>query len=410
MNGVHNARSLRASSFATTPIVDLAPVMFLCLLGIFEPEFIRQVHPTLHKLFKLTMLFTYLVAVASMFSWRRLPGVSLFVMGLMCCAIATKVFIDSPSVDSIAGIVAQHVKTSLVLSLLVYWASSGPKKLFCTAALLSALFGMANLASEVLRPNGLYMTGWTHVPCYVYGHKNMVVPSMLPGLICTAAYESIRDGRPRVLTGLYVLLLVANAAFSHSSTALATAALILGAMAVLKCVRGLSIGPVMVFIGETVCMILLVFLRVQALFSDLIFKLFGKTVTFSSRTDIWANWVLLFDKSPILGVGNLPQELLRGLTKGVNAHEFWLGILATGGFVRLGTYLLGTLAFSHFLYPVRQDAVVRLGMITLMAFAVVGLMEVLDMNMSLFQTVAFLEGYVVFRRSAEKPAPVLDCC
>ena len=402
--------SLRTSSLATTPIVDLAPVMFICLLGIFEPEFIRQVHPSLHKVFKLCMLFAYLVAVVSMFSWRRLPGVPLFVMGLMCCAIATRTLVDSPSIDSVAGIISQYVESGLVLALLVYWASSSPKKFFCIAASLSALIGLANLASELLRPNGLFMTGWTHVPCYVYGHKNMVVPSMLPGLICTAAYESVRGGRPRALTGLYVLLIVANAAFSHSSTALATAALLVGLIIVFKCVRGLSVGPLTVFAGETVCMILLVFLQVQQRFADLIFKLFGKTVTFSSRTDIWANWVVLFDRSPLLGVGNLPQELLRSLTRGVNAHEFWLGILATGGLVRLGTYLVGALALSCFLRPARRDAVVRLGMVALVGFAVVGLMEVLDMNMFLFQTIAFLEGYVVFRRSAKKASAAVDGC
>ena len=48
--------TLHASSLVTTPIVDLAPVMFICLLGIFEPEFIRQMHPSLHKVFKLFML------------------------------------------------------------------------------------------------------------------------------------------------------------------------------------------------------------------------------------------------------------------------------------------------------------------------------------------------------------------
>ena len=402
--------TLHASSLVTTPIVDLAPVMFICLLGIFEPEFIRQMHPSLHKVFKLFMLFTYLVAVISMFSWRRLPGAPLFVMGLMCCAIATKVLIDSPSIDSVTGIISQYVKTGLGLALMVYWASTSPKRFFCIAALLSASIGMANLASELLHPNGLFVTGWTHVPCYVYGHKNMVVPTMLPGLICTAAYESVRDGRPRTLTGLYVLLVVANAAFSHSSTALATAVLILGLIVFFKCVRGLSVGPLTVFAGETVCMILLVFLQIQQRFADLIFKIFGKTVTFSSRTEIWANWVVLFDKSPLLGVGNLPQELLRALTKGVNAHESWLCILATGGFVRLGAYLLGAMALSRFLRPVRHDAVVRLGMVALMAFAVVGLMEVLDMNGSLLQMIAVLEGYVVFRRSAKKARAAVDCC
>lgn len=44
------------------------------------------------------------------------------------------------------------------------------------------------------------------------------------------------------------------------------------------------------------------------------------------------------------------------------------------------------------------------------AFAVVGLMEVLDMNGPLLQMIAVLEGYVVFRRSAKKARAGVDCC
>lgn len=404
MGSVQNRYSRLTPSFATTPIVDLAPVMFLCLLGIFEPEFIRQVHPSLHNLFKLLQRLSYLIAVASLFRWRRVPGILVFALGLMSTALLTQLLTAYPSIDSVWGIISQYIKIGLSLSLLVYWVSNDAGKFFGIASFLLASLALANLASEILRPDGLYMTGWTHVPCYVFGHKNMVVPAMIPGLICVAGYEGVSVGRPRALTGFYILLLILNALFSRSSTALAVVALVLLLAIVMRCFSGFSFGPVTVFTGETVAMILLVFLKVQEQFANLIFKLFKKSVTFSSRTEIWDKWVALFEESPIIGVGNLPQELLRSVTKGVNAHETWLGILATGGLIRLSVYLAGAFALWRFMRPVKRDAIVRLGMVGLAAFAVVGLMEAMDMNTALLQSLAVLEGYIAYCRFAEHPS------
>lgn len=398
MGSEQNLNSRLTSSFAITPIVDLAPVMFFCLLGIFEPEFIRQVHPSLHVAFKMLQGLSYVIAVGSMFRWRRIPGIPVFVFGLMSAALLTRFLSPYPSVDSVWGIISQYTKVALSLSLIVYWVSSDARKFFGVASLLLFTLAVANLASEILYPNGLYMTGWTHVPCYVFGHKNMVVPAMIPGLICVAGYEGISVGRPRVLTGFYILLLLVNALLSHSSTALAVAALVLLLAITMRCFKGFSFGPVAVFAGESVAMILLVFFRIQEQFANLIFRLFKKSVTFSSRTEIWDRWIALFQDNPLVGVGNLPQELLRSVTKGVNAHETWLGILATGGLIRLSVYLVGAFALWRFMRPVKRNAVVRLGMVGLAAFAVVGLMEVMDMNGALFQSFAILEGYIAYCR------------
>lgn len=394
-------RSALHAAFAETAIVDLAPVMLICLLGIFEPEVIRQMHPSVHRVFKVCQYFGYGIAVVAVPRWRRIPGISMFMLGLMLSALMTKLLIESPSVDSVPSIISEYVKQALVLSLLVYWASCEARKFFGIAALLLTMLGVANLFAEIARPSGLYMTGWTHVPCYVFGHKNMIVPAMLPGFVCIAAYERIAKGRTRGLSGGYVLLLVANAAFSHSSTAFATSVLIVLLLLIARVYKGMYFGPITVFMGETVGMVLLVFLKIQERFSDLIYMLFEKTVTFSSRTDIWARWTDLIRSSPIFGVGNLNQELLRATTGGVNAHETWLGILATGGLVCLSVYLAGAIGLSRFMRPYKSDPVVRVGMVSLAAFAVVGLMEAMDMNGSLLQSVALLEGYIAYRRFSE---------
>ena len=187
---------------------------------------------------------------------------------------------------------------------------------------------------------------------------------------------------------------VLNVTLARSSTSFA-AVFFASVLLLFVLVNGrIRICPSLLLIPSFLLSVLLLFNTIPGIFSNLIMSLFGKTVTFSGRTFIWAKTLSLLDSNLLFGIGSLPSELMRRLVGGVNAHSFLLGIMASGGFLRLLVYLLwvfcSVVAYRCSPKSLYERAPLVFGFACL---AIVGLMENIDLTWCLLFYCVSLDVY-----------------
>ena len=136
-----------------------------------------------------------------------------------------------------------------------------------------------------------------------------------------------------------------------------------------------KISPVIVISLSLGMNVLIVFFRIQYIFSVLIEKILHKTLTFTSRTYIWEQAISMVLKSPIWGYGNGTNgKFLNIAGYNVPAHNLYLDIILQGGIICGGMFLL------FFIFSCRQTRELKIEirfsiLIAILLMMVAGLME-----------------------------------
>lgn len=393
-DGLFSTLREKLREWAECPLVFSPPLMLVILLGMFEPEIVIQMHPTLHSAFKAAVYGGYLVAAFSVLRWEKVPRTGLFVIALFASAVLSDSLARGFSWGVLESTVIDCAQMFLLCGLTVLWMRSCAKRFLGITSLLFVVLGVVNLGIEVLFPEGLYQAPWTHEPCFLFGHKNSVMTGMIPGLLTVGVWESISRRGKSSLTLAYLLLMLANVAASHSSTSMAAVAVLLVVYALYRTFPELPLTPTVVGVSGFLASVGLVFFQMQKYFDGVLGFLFGKTGDFSSRVLIWEKYVEFFLGSPLTGIGRMGSEALRFETGGVNAHNCLLSILSTGGVFRLVVYAVGLVSLGMAASPFLRDNGVRAFVLVLIAFAIYGLMETFDPSWYLIFSCAVLEGHL----------------
>ena len=384
----------RTGSWPDTPVMFLSPLIFVVICAMFEPEVIVQGHPSLHKLIHLGSYVGALMGFVCLFKCKKLPSTVFLISGLCLTGIISAVFSDyAQSVDALDQCL-QHIRLMLTSLLFFYWLTCCPRKLARIASAYFFVLVILNLIIELARPGGLYTAAWTHEPCFLFGHKNTSILGFLPGFVFVFLNDYLNCGRLSVLSFAYWCLAVLNVTLARSSTSLA-AVFIASVLLLFVLASGrIRICPSLLLIPGFLLSALLLFNTIPGFFSNLIMSLFGKTVTFSGRTFIWAKTLSLLDSNLLFGIGSLPSELMRRLVGGVNAHSFLLGIIASGGLLRLLVYLLWVFC-SAVAYRCSQKSLYECAPLVFgfTCLAIVGLMENIDLTWCLLFYCVSLDVY-----------------
>lgn len=91
-----------------------------------------------------------------------------------------------------------------------------------------------------------------------------------------------------------------------------------------------------------------------------------KDLTFTNRTRVWANSIILISKSPIIGYGYQTDEWYRSILQVTTAHNLLLGQLISGGIIGLSIFIMTIIsaARKHLQYPYPASQFLFFGLCT----------------------------------------------
>ena len=141
----------RTGSWLDTPVMFLSPLIFVVICAMFEPEFIVQGHPSLHKLIHLGSYVGALMGFVCLFKCKKLPSTVFLISGLCLTGIISAVFSDyAQSVDALDQCL-QHIRLMLTSLLFFYWLTCCPRKLACIGSAYFFVLVILNLLIELAR-------------------------------------------------------------------------------------------------------------------------------------------------------------------------------------------------------------------------------------------------------------------
>ena len=191
----------------------------------------------------------------------------------------------------------------------------------------------ANFISILLYPNGMYITRFTNN--WILGYDNVHVLYILP-FLCFFAIYTVENNSSALLKWIVLLVFSLSIYITWSATSVVgvTIWLVFFAMSKLYGVRKVITNFRLQIMISAILFFSIIIFRVQNLFAFLIVGILGKSLTFTGRTRIWDKALILFNKSPVYGIGVLSTEGNRSYLSGAaHCHNYYLQILYQSGLI-----------------------------------------------------------------------------
>ena len=198
-------------------------------------------------------------------------------------------------------------------------------------------FVLINAITVVLAPNGLF---YQDGPNWLFGLKNVHVRYIIPGIAIIIAADIYKKGK--LTLGDYALLGVGiiNNLLVKSSTGLA-GMLLFSALIISDNFRGkISRKIIRKMLNPTVIVLVSIVLYYfvlsggNSILGTLVSKYFGKDLTFTGRSYVWARCLELILQKPMFGYGYVNSDeffSLIGVGIGAHPHNYLLAWLFYGG-------------------------------------------------------------------------------
>lgn len=217
-----------------------------------------------------------------------------------------------------------------------------------TQKILGTIIGfyvLLDFLSIVFFPEGLTTVAkvwneWTtsYEASWIYGRKNnRIYWYTAVSLMSIWTYSENKSAKNYMRVWLYMLIMIVASILESSSTSIMVALVVDIAILVYLQNRRVvgEINVKGILIGYGVLTVLLV-LGSVAFLRPIVEGIFHKDLTFSGRTDIWAQMCLLIVAKPILGYGvssGTALSTMLGKIDRTSAHNQWLNFLYQGGLV-----------------------------------------------------------------------------
>lgn len=198
-------------------------------------------------------------------------------------------------------------------------------------------------------PNGLIqearvfdMWSTAYDPIWVFGRKNnRIFYYMIEILLNGWRYTVRRNLHNKILSYVTVFVSLTAIVLEKSSTSLIVIVFVSVSMLIFlsKKERNLHIN-IKSFLFAYLLVAVAIVEGQTGLFQNIVVGIFKKTMTFSGRTIIWQQVLLLISQKPLFGWGDMGADAMSKLLGNVfftSAHNQWLNLLLQGGIVLFST-------------------------------------------------------------------------
>ena len=204
-------------------------------------------------------------------------------------------------------------------------------------------FVIINFLSLVIFPNGMYTTGTglegssSYASNWFLGYKNYHVRFFLPTLLLSEI-NCLKNEKIKLDTYILYIICWISSILNDSSTGLIGMAIFtLGSIVLFKYSFLSKFVNIYTVIGSILIVFFLIVVGNTANLPILksIAEFFGKDLTLSDRTYIWANSIDIFKQKPLFGYGYFNASRFQMINHGwgTHPHNYILYILVQGGII-----------------------------------------------------------------------------
>lgn len=312
-------------------------IIFISLVPFLRPDFFSYVSG-LNKLYELTSYAGLVILLMQfIFLWiSRKIRIHIFAVLVLLLNV-----VPIPRMLMVSGWNGEPMKlfvSTLALVLLVEIYQSRWILIVRALMIYFELIVYMNFITIILFPGGLYHQG-LYTDNWLLGYSNSEIKYFILAGLVAIVYESIMQSRVRST------LLCVVVAISILRLDVVTGIVGILAMVVLYWLQKKKIKIFNLRNMAIVTAVIFVYFIVQQKIVEyvgLIEELTGKTVTFTSRFDIWNRTILFWQKNPLLGWG-WKSSGQRGIeydnVYATNAHNTYLEYLYLGGIIELAIFI-----------------------------------------------------------------------
>ncbi len=346
----------------------------LAILPFLEPAYFSFQDGFVHEVYKYALILSFLVAAWLVLEDKKLPGKVVF-------CVAGYYVIQFVAQKLVAKAEYIYVREALgVMGLCLYvWLGlrKNPRNLLGGMTLLFEVLLFANLLSLLIFPNGMYKTmangsgTWDN---WFLGYRNTQIRTLLPGACLALMYAQLTRGRVTLRAAAYIAVMAGTVLYIKSATALVGLVVFLALLAIFRkrtLPRWASILNANLLTAVVFALIMTV--GIQNLFAFVFENVLKRDTDFTGRVVVWQRAWDYFVHSPIWGRPEFTEiDLLGGFS---HPHNYWLNILMRGGLALLLPVLPAYWFASSGALRAKDKALAKYVVITLIAFAVMGMVE-----------------------------------
>lgn len=320
------------------------PIIYLfMLIPFFEPAYVED------RLWLIDKLFMALQITALFFSIFLVVKKKINISTLFICIIGYQLYLCVVTFVSQGNAIAIVSSTARVFSLFVILSvglRAEPRRLLVCLRTYFMLLLVLMLVTTLVAPEGMYALEAASIQeatnpndiRYFLGHKNNTVMFLFPGMlsagICWFQTKKLIDG---MFAGVFMLISAAIALFTDSMTSLVVCVLIVVALIFANIPIIQKVNPFGWLMASLAADVAVSIVRVQEVMPA-ITRLFGRTVTFSGRTQIWDRMFELLRERPLFGYGYEYADITKARFPNdsfTSAHNIYLSSCYYGGLLGL---------------------------------------------------------------------------
>ncbi|WP_035764673.1 O-antigen ligase family protein [Butyrivibrio sp. NC2002] len=353
----------------------------LMLFVYFEPAYFSQLH-YLDRVFDVMKVISFSIVLFLMIKGGKYPYI--FLTTLLYYAFMLSItYIKAGDVKTIGF---QFV-SAIGAVVTAYLMSVYIRENFISCILIVfELLIYGNCLSVLVAPHGLYrfrtITGWWTDACWLLGIRNGMTLTYIIGFYLEwMNYHFNKKARIRFI----IYMIIASftiVRINFSSSILIGAGSAGGLVTCWLCILAIFVLPKNIpllnftnaFLLDLVFFVLLVFFRIQRMFSFFIEKLLHKTVSLSGRVHLWEKAINVIADSPIWGYGaeygvSMAARLKTPASVNTTQNGF-LDIFYTGGIALFGLFMIMIFICAYLIntHYINQEISTFIGYVTFVFF------------------------------------------
>lgn len=259
------------------------------------------------------------------------------------------------------------------------------------AIILSSII-ILNLLTLYIYPNGMYVDsrGWT--ANWLLGYYNSHIFVYLPWLLCILLWIYSKQNKFSILSLGSIGIALFGVYWAGSKTSMVSLVVILIiSILFIKIIKVRLPNIFYFYIFVVVISYMIIFLNIQAQYSDIIQKYLNRDATFTGRTIIWNIALNYFRRHPIWGNGYVYYNLMTWIS--TQSHNAFLNIMVQQGIFGLIYFTIIIICISKRLNKFRNHPYAKIITLILIAYFIDFITEMYQLPHLLF-LVIFLAYHI----------------
>lgn len=379
----------KLTAFNSTWLIALLTIPF------FEPAFVSDCLPSVSTVFFILKGLSFCLLVLMAFTIKHSSMLLTSVIVFHVYLLGVTIIMGGRSLDA-AKAAASVIGVCLLIGESCETGSF--QKLLNVLRIYFLCLLVLTFFTTLLWPNGLYQVDSlpksseigpdvSNTIRFFTGHKNQIIPSLLPGYFASALMTiSSRGGNDRasrVIQGIYNILFVVESIIVGSVTSLLLSTLFLVVFIICTFWKPKKALVYPTLAGIMACDIAVTVFRIQQLLNPLL-SIFGRNASLSNRVGIWDRAIDVISAQPLFGYGVEDLSKTNSRLLGFDsAHNIYFTTMYYGGMIGLVLLVVSIVIALKDLAAVKTSAAPML-LYSVMGVLAIGIVESLGIGLSTF--------------------------